>query len=129
MRRVVFALVLGVFLALPLVQSAAAFDPFAGFKSGGGCDSSAKDAVVCNTDGKDPISGTDGILRKVTSFIALLAGIVAVILIIIAGFQFVTSGGDAGKVANARNALIGALVGILIVVFAQAILVYVLKAT
>ena len=129
MKRVI--VVLGVLLAclLPAAQ-ASAFDLFSGFKDGGGgCSGAASGSVVCNTNGKDPISGADGILRKVTNLIALLAGVVAVILIIISGFQFITSGGDASKVAGARSALIGAVIGIVIVVSAQAILVFVLKAT
>ncbi len=127
MKRVLAVLALIVFMLVPAAP-AAAWDPFGGFKEpGGGCTSTASNAVVCNTDGKDPISGTQGVLRKVTNVIALIAGVAAVILIIISGFQFITSGGDSGKVASAQSALIGAIIGAVIVVFAQAILQFVLR--
>lgn len=129
MRRLLLVVGLATLLVVPAAGHAAAYDPFAGFKdSGGGCTTTAQNAVVCSTDGKDPISGSNGILKKITNLIALLAGVVAVILVVISGFQFITSGGDPGKVASARSALIGALVGVVIVVAAQAILVFVLRA-
>ncbi|TAH36615.1 hypothetical protein EYC59_00360 [Candidatus Saccharibacteria bacterium] len=129
MKRLLFVFGFVLLLLVP-ASHAAAFDPFAGFKDGGGgCHTTATNAVVCPTDGEDPISGTNGILRKVTNLIALIAGVVAVILVIISGFQFITSGGDSSKVASARSALVGAIIGVAIVLSAQAILVFVLKAT
>lgn len=120
-------LVLALLLAtLVPAAHAAAYDPFGAFK-GTDCSGDAKSSALCSTNGKDNVTGTTGILRKVTALIALLAGVAAVILIIISGIEFVTSGGDSNKVATARSALIGAIVGVVIVAFAQAMLEFVLK--
>lgn len=129
MKRLLLVVGFVVLLMVPAGRVAAAFDPFSGFKEpGGGCTTTAQNAVVCSSNGEDPISGSNGILRKVTNLIALLAGVASVILIVISGFQFITSGGDSSKVASARSALIGAIIGIVIVVAAQSILVFVLRA-
>jgi len=48
----------------------------------------------------------------------LLAGIIAVIVIIISGFKYVASGGDSGAVASAKNTLLYAIVGLVVVILA-----------
>lgn len=58
-------------------------------------------------------------------FIATLAAI-AVLIIIIAALNFVTSGDDPQKVAKARNTIVYALAGLVIAVSAEAIVTFVL---
>lgn len=122
-RILVIALLLsGLFLLNPL--SASAFDPF----SPTTIDCSGKEAksAVCNTTNTDPISGTDGILNKVTAIIAYVAGIAAVIIIIVSGISFITANGDANKISNARRMLIYALIGLVVIILAKAIVTYVI---
>lgn len=77
----------------------------------------------------DPGSGTvdiptlDGsaIFNNVLNLVYFAAGVVAVIVIIIAGMSFASSGGDPGKVKSARNKIIFALVGLVLVLAAFAI--------
>ena len=60
--------------------------------------------------------------RAVAAAITLLSiavGIVAVVMVIVAGLKFVTSGGDSNKVAGAKNAVIYAIIGLVIVATAQ----------
>jgi hypothetical protein len=54
------------------------------------------------------------------------AGIVAVLVIVIAGFIFVLSRGDAQQITKARNATIGASVGLIVILFAFAITRFIL---
>lgn len=49
------------------------------------------------------------------------AGVIAVIVIIIAGFYFVTSNGNAQNVAKAKNAILGAVIGLIVVLLAYTI--------
>lgn len=74
----------------------------------------------------NPISGPDGILLKVTNIVALIAGTAAVIIIIIAGLQFVFSNGDSQKAASARSAIIYAIVGLLVILAARGIIAFVI---
>ena len=48
-------------------------------------------------------------------------------MIIYAGFKYVTSGGESNSVSSAKNTLIYAIIGIIVVVLAQLIVHYVLN--
>ena len=94
------------------------------------CDSTpdaTKTSEVCTTTGADTITGANGVLAKATRLISYLAGIAAIILLVIAGIQYITSQGDAGGVSAAKQTLIYALVGLFVVVVAQSIVVFVLN--
>jgi len=58
-----------------------------------------------------------------------IVGIAAVIMLIMGGFRFVTSGGDSGKVSSARNTILYAVIGLVVVMAAQLIVHYVLGNT
>lgn len=108
-------------LLLCMMPSAAAFAaPASGtdiFK--GACQGTGSSSPVCQTTGKDPITGKNGVLYKVNVVLALVAGVSAVVVFIIGGFLYVTAGGDAGKAKSARTAMISATVGLLVIGFAE----------
>lgn len=90
--------------------------------------SAAQDSSVCSTDAnKDPITGDDGVLKKASLLLALLAGIIAVILILIGSVQYILSAGDAQKAASARQMILGAVVGLVIIAVAYSIVVFVVS--
>ena len=107
--------------------SYAATTPAPSTVCGQSVDNSAKGQVLQGSgqvgQGTD-CSGTS--IAKLTSSIvrilSTIVGIAAVIVIIIAGLKYITSGGDASKVASAKTTLIYALVGLVIVVLAQFII-------
>lgn len=108
-----------------LAHAATDYDPFSqACTAQGGAGSSSS---ACTPTSGDPISGKNGALRNATKIIAVIAGVAAVIIIIISGFEYITSGGDPQKAASARSALIGAVIGLVIIVAAQAIIVFVLS--
>lgn len=47
-----------------------------------------------------------------------IAGIVAVVVIVVSGIMYITSSGDAPKVAKAKNMLLYAVVGLILVILA-----------
>lgn len=57
-----------------------------------------------------------------------MIGVVAVIMIIIGGIQFVTSQGDAAKAARARNTILYSIVGLIVALLAFAIVNFVLTS-
>ncbi|MDB5175781.1 MAG: rane protein [Candidatus Saccharibacteria bacterium] len=65
------------------------------------------------------------LVQTVVNLLSLVVGIIAVIAIILAGLKYVTSGGDGNKVSSAKTTLIFALVGLVIVAFAQFLVRYV----
>lgn len=126
-RNIVLALLMVVGVAI-LVQPTVsyAFDPVNDNKVCTG--SAAEHSAACiNKSTQDPIAGDNGILIKITTIIATLAGAAAVIIIVLAGFYFITANGDAGKIASARNAVIYALLGIIIILIARSLVVFVVR--
>ncbi|HEX5798455.1 MAG TPA: hypothetical protein VFX79_03810, partial [Candidatus Saccharimonadales bacterium] len=77
----------------------------------------------CTADDQDRLVGT---IKKGINFFSVIIGIIAVIMIIIGGFRYIISDGDSGKINTARNTIIYALVGLLLVAFAQVIVRFVL---
>ena len=74
-------------------------------------------------------AGENSLNRIITTIINILSvvvGIVAVIMVIVGGFKFITSGGDSAKVTSARNTIIYALIGLIIVALAQVMVKFVL---
>jgi hypothetical protein len=57
-----------------------------------------------------------------------VGGVFAVVVIIIAGWQYVTSGGEAAKIQGAKNALIYAVVGLVVIASASIIIRIVLSS-
>ncbi len=87
----------------------------------------ASGSSACSATGQDTLTGPAGIFRKVSLFLAFLASICAVILIIVGGFQYVLSSGDPQKATSARNMIVGALVGLVIIAASESILLFVIR--
>lgn len=87
-----------------------------------GTDSSCADT----TNSESNLSST---LKSVLNILSVVAGVITVIMLIIAGIRFVTSQGDSGSVSSARNTVIYAIVGLIVVVLAQFIVFFVVGKT
>jgi cytochrome bd-type quinol oxidase subunit 2 len=87
----------------------------------------AKEALTAGVSSTGEGDGNlDGVIATVVNVMSLLVSIVSVIMIIFAGFKFVTSTGDSGKTSGARNTIVYAIVGLVVVALAQAIVRFVL---
>lgn len=70
------------------------------------------------------------IAQAVINTLSIIVGVVAVIMVIIGGFRYVISNGDSNSLQGAKNSILYAIVGLVIVLFAQVIVRFVLtKAT
>lgn len=76
------------------------------------------------TTSNDTIENT---LKAVVNILSVIVGVVAVIMIIIAGFRYITSGGESSNVSGAKNAIIYAIVGLVIVALAQILVRFVIN--
>lgn len=90
--------------------------------------SDACNAIGAGSDCSSTNGGTDvsKIIRLTVNILSVVAGIVAVIMIIVGGFKFMTSGGDSNKTAGARNTIVYALIGLVIVALSQVLVKFVL---
>jgi hypothetical protein len=78
---------------------------------------------------QDSTGGTGGLnnlLKKVVNIISGIVGVIAVIMIVFGGFKYITSGGDSNNVSGAKNTIIYAIIGLIIVALAQLIVHFVL---
>lgn len=75
----------------------------------------------------DPSTGLAGLAKKVVNFITILVGAIAVVMVIFGGFRYITSGGDSGRVGNAKNTIIYAIIGLIIVALAQVLVHFVIN--
>lgn len=80
----------------------------------------------CEADTTGGAERIQGIVTVVINIISVIVGIVAVVMIIWGGFKYITAGGDSGNVTTARNTIIYAIVGLVIVALAQFIVQFVL---
>lgn len=76
-----------------------------------------------NAEGTDRINN---IITTVVNIFSAIVGIVSVIMIIYGGFKYITSGGDSSKVTEAKNTIIYAVIGLVVVALAQFIVQFVL---
>ena len=98
-----------VFALVPAVPAHAATDVF---------------GQACKAKGS---GGNNGTLTKVTKLIGFIAGAASVILMLVGGIMYVTSNGDAGKVQSAKNTIIYAAVGLVVIGVSQGIIILVLN--
>lgn len=72
-------------------------------------------------------SSVDSIIKLVIQILSILAGVIAVIMLMVAGLKYVTSQGDATQITSAKNSLLYAVIGLVVVAFAQFIVKFVLS--
>jgi hypothetical protein len=75
------------------------------------------DATAPNKFGVPEIRADD-LIRSVVNLVYYVAGIVAVIVIIIAGITYATSVGDSGRITRAKNMILYAVIGLVILLAA-----------
>lgn len=85
---------------------------------------------ACAFAGNPPEQKINQLVATIVNLFSVLVGAVAVIMIIVGGFRYITSGGDSGNVSTAKNTILYAIVGLVIVALSQFIVKFVLaKAT
>ncbi len=73
----------------------------------------------------DP-GNTDAAQENIINYLLYGVGLVAVVMIIVAGIQMTTSAGDAGAVAKAKKTLTFAIIGLVVALLAYAIVNFVI---
>ena len=68
-------------------------------------------------------------VRLVINLLAVVAGVIAVIMLIVGGLKYITSNGDPAQITSAKRSVIYAIVGIVVVAVSQLIVKFVLSGT
>lgn len=117
------------FVAVPLVLPATTF---AAANIDGslcrGAELEFGEGTDCDPEGSE--EKLNSLVTDIVNIFSVIVGIVAVIMIIVGGFKYITSGGDSGNVTGAKNTILYAIIGLVVVALAQFIVKFVLsKAT
>jgi hypothetical protein len=81
----------------------------------------------CDVAGTDATTRINDIIHTIVNLLSAIVGIVAVIMIIVGGFRYITSGGNDTSVTSAKNTILYAIIGLVIVALAQLIVRFTLS--
>lgn len=84
------------------------------------------DADCVSAKSEDTQKNVNTIVNTIIDVFSWLVGVVAVIMVIFGGFRYITAAGDSGKTKTAKDTILYALIGVIIVALAQTIVKYVI---
>lgn len=91
-----------------------------------GTDFSTVDGTNCAATTGQSTTGVQEAISTIVDILSWIVGVISVIMIIVGGFRYITSGGASDKVTSAKNTIIYAIIGLIIVALAQFIVNFVL---
>lgn len=88
------------------------------------CGGANADTAVCKAQGSDQV---ESLAQNITSILLWILGAVAVIMIVIGGFKYVTSNGDSNSIQSAKNTILYSVIGLAVAMLGQVIVLYVVQ--
>ncbi|HJM04475.1 MAG TPA: pilin [Candidatus Saccharimonadaceae bacterium] len=82
-------------------------------------------ASICQ---EGTVGSVEQIVQTVINVLLFIVGLVSVVMIIISGIRYTTSGGDSGAVTGAKNTLLYSVIGLVVAFLAYAIVNFVLTS-
>ncbi len=101
---------------------------FATTALGTACDEKINENSVVCVQQKNAAADTSSLLGKIVEVLMFALGAICVIMIIIGGIRYTTSGGDASQVKSAKDTILYSVVGLVVAIFAYAIVGFVIKS-
>ena len=83
-------------------------------------------AENCQNSG-DATNKINNLIHSIINLLSAIVGIVAVIMIIVGGLRYITSGGNEQNVTSAKNTILYAIIGLVVVALAQLIVRFTLN--
>jgi hypothetical protein len=81
----------------------------------------------CAATSSDATDQINNIVHTIVNLLSAVVGIVAVIMIIVGSFRYITSGGNDTSVTSAKNTILYAIIGLVVVALAQVIVRFTLS--
>ena len=81
----------------------------------------------CNVAQTDATGQINHIIHTIVNLLSAVVGVVAVIMIIVGGFRYITSGGNDTSVTSAKNTILYAIIGLVVVALAQVLVRFTLS--
>ena len=88
------------------------------------CSNGNENSVYCKNKGSGETQ-VNGIIKTIVEVLLTAVGAISIIMIVIGGIMFALSSGDAQKAAKARSTILYAVVGLIVSIFASAIVNFV----
>ena len=85
----------------------------------------ASDSAVCSDVNNDEAGN---IVNTIVNVLLYILGAIAVIMIVIGGIMYTTSGGDAGNIKKAKDTILYSVVGLVVAILAFAIVNFAVTA-
>ena len=121
-----------IMFALPMAVAAPAYAAFDQNNINGNL-CAGSNGTFANPDTSCAGTGaTDSVAKLITTIVnvlSIIVGAVAVIMIIVGGFRYITSAGNPEGAKTARNTILYAIIGLVIVALAQLIVHFVINKT
>lgn len=118
-------IVVATFTALILAPVPRAHALFEGSReSACGAISGSENPQTCDTSSANTINT---LIARAISILSFIVGVAAVIMIIVGGFRYVTSGGDSSSVNSAKDTILYAIIGLAVALLAQVFVKFVLN--
>jgi hypothetical protein len=111
----------GLMIALPAPASAALLDSEVKKEACAG--------LSATTDGKcdaEADKTVGNLIKTAINILSWVAGIIAIIMLIVGGLKYITSAGESNNVNSAKNTILYAIIGLVIVFFTQVIIRFVI---
>lgn len=124
MKKLVFGIISGI-VAIGMSAAVIGTPAMAQISGGaqGGVESARGAGVPTNF-----ANGDGSIVRRIINIMLYAVGVISVIMLIFGGFRYVISGGQKEAVTAAKNTILYAIIGLLIAIFAYAIIKFVIGA-
>lgn len=84
------------------------------------------DNPTASCSSSDATTQINNLIRTIINILSAVVGVVAVIMIIVGGLRYITSGGSDTSVTGAKNTILYAVIGLVVVALAQIIVRFVL---
>lgn len=132
-KRAILTLAAVVAMGAPalVLTSAASAAPAADVQAGLNCgaDLNLSQTSECTNGSAASGDGLTTLVRRIVNIFSVIVGVIAVIMIILGGLKYITSGGESSNVSGAKNTIIYAIVGLIVVALAQFVVRFVLTNT
>ena len=118
-KKILASIVTVAVMAVGLGAPAMALNPFP--QCGGGTNSS-----VCAAS-SDKLFGPNSIWTRILDTFTYVIGSISVLVIIVGGIRYVTSGGDQAGITAAKNTILYAVIGVVVALMAYSIVHFVVS--
>ena len=79
-------------------------------------------ATCTDATNNDPLTGRNGVLYRASILISVIGGSVAVIIVLIGGMMYILSNGDQQKIQTAKDTILYAVIGLVVIALAETII-------